>query len=83
MGDKRIIHVKNIAEASSLINRDFAEHFPIPLRGILASLNGIVDLSYHSKGKLIELKIKGIEQILKDGTELDLGSGPGWTRVDY
>lgn len=83
MKDKRIIHVKNIVEAGLLMNKQFAGDFPIPLRGAIASLGGTIDLSYPFEGHLIELKVKGIEQILNDGTEFDFDSEFGWTRVDY
>ncbi len=83
MEDNRIIHVKDIAEVAALINKQFKEYFPIPLRGAIASLNGTIDLSYRSEGQIIKLEVKDIGQILKDGTELDFDSQFGWTRVDY
>jgi hypothetical protein len=83
MEHKRIIHVSDVVEAGLLINRDFADQFPIPLRGAIASMTETIDLSYSIDGQSTELKVKGIEQILNDGTELDFDANFGWTRVDY
>jgi hypothetical protein len=83
MEDSRIVHIKDIDEARILINKYFSDQFPVPIRGAVTALGEAVDLSYQSNGRLIELKIKEINDILRDGTELDFEDNYGWTRVDY
>ncbi|MBI4153791.1 hypothetical protein HY501_00490 [Candidatus Woesearchaeota archaeon] len=79
MGKKRIIHAKDVVEIGFLIQKRFG-NFPVPLRGAIASLGEAVDRPYYCSGRQIKFRVKGIEQILNDGIELDLRSG--WTRVD-
>jgi len=83
MEDKRIIHVKDVVEAGLLINKYFDKHFPVPLRGAIASLNDNIELHYQSDADLNSITFKSINQILKDGSELNIDSNDGWTRVDY
>ncbi|MFH1650335.1 MAG: hypothetical protein ABIA93_07365 [Candidatus Woesearchaeota archaeon] len=78
----RIFHVQSIVEAAAHINREFSSRLPVPLRGAIASLTGTIDLSWREGDTLTELKVKGIDQILTDGTELDYENEFGWTRVD-
>jgi hypothetical protein len=74
---KRVFHLDDIREASILINKQFdMKTIPIALRGIVVSLDGIVDMSYVINDNLwknlhIDFKIKSIRSILKNGTELD------------
>jgi hypothetical protein len=85
MDDPRIVHVKNLGEAAALIAEEYRGRLLLPLRGIIVSVGGLVDLSWkHPDFKeLITFHVKPLEKLLEEGTELDRDEEYGWTRVDY
>ncbi len=80
MTQNRIIRTNSFAYVSTLINQDFSTIYPVPLRGIMCSLNG--ELVLMNRENSSELRVKTIEEILNDGSELNLKQDYYITKVD-
>tara|TARA_Y100000310_G_C20603732_1_gene774399 strand:- start:674 stop:1171 length:498 start_codon:yes stop_codon:yes gene_type:complete len=72
--------VNNLVETSYLINQNFKDNPHLSIRGAIGCLGETFEIEYRENP--IRLRIKNMEEILQDGTELDFDLNHGWTRAE-